>query len=93
MHLLSNNGRMTTEMTMSALFDNERFVVVYIGGDHKGVEIVDKAAEASLFLHGRMYDAFEAQLEAWKENVPCEEDVEACLQSYTALAMCPLVQH
>jgi hypothetical protein len=83
----------TAEMSLSMLFDNERFVVVWVGGACTGAEIVDKVAEASLFLHGDLCTAFEAQLEAWKQEAPSEEEVESYLNAYTALAMCPLVLH
>lgn len=78
------------------LYDSERYCVVYHEGEAgrgKGVEVVDKVYEASVYLHGGMYAGFAAHMDRWKQDTPSKDEVEACLESYTRLAMTPLVQH
>jgi len=80
---------------MNMIYDSDYFVVVHheIGPNNHGFEIVNKVTNMELFLSGDWARLFQLQINAWQLNTPEQEDVEACLADYTALAQLPLVTH
>lgn len=83
---------------MSMMYDSERYSVVcfpYVHHGRKtyGIEIVDKAVNAEVFLFPPFREAMDNAIERWKINVPHADEVEAFLGEITSLAMQPLVVH
>lgn len=91
---------------MKMLYDSDGFVVVYIDAHgvesnphneglpkRDGFEIVDKRVNREVYLDGKWAAAFQAQIDAWQEDTPTQEEVEAILTSYCELAQYPLVIH
>jgi len=80
---------------MNMLYDSDQFVVVHheLSRNQHGFEIVDKLHNKELFLHGDWAKIFQAQINAWQLDIPEQEEVEACLTSYTELAQLPMAVH
>lgn len=90
---------------MQMLYDSDAFVVVHmqanatVDGDaspalvRHGFEIVDKRANKEVYLDGSWAEMFQRQINAWQLNTPTQEEVEATLGGYAALAQNPLVMH
>lgn len=62
------------------------------GGIH-GFEIVDKRSNKEVYLHGAWAETFQRQINAWRLDVPTQEEVEETLGGYAELAQTPLVIH
>jgi hypothetical protein len=78
----------------NTLFESDRHAVVCMESQVGPVyEIVDKSAFKEVLLHGASARLFEAQRERWEENVPCEDEVTAVLDSFLELGCYPLVVH
>jgi hypothetical protein len=58
-----------------------------------GFEIVDKRSGREIYLDGSWAELFQAQIEAWQQKTPTQEEVEDTLERYTALAHQPVVVH
>lgn len=93
---------------MQMLYDSESFVVVHLQANapaegepapshpvlaRHGFEIVDKRSNKEVYLDGSWAEAFQRQINAWQQNTPTQEEVEATLDGYAELAQNPLVMH
>ena len=90
---------------MQMLYDSDSFVVVHLQANEAlegeesslltrpGFEIVDKRSNKEVYLDGSWADAFQRQINAWQQNTPTQEEVEATLDGYAELAQNPLVIH
>ena len=58
-----------------------------------GYEIVDKFARKEIFLEGALADQFKAGVDALVESGPTEEELDAFIGRYGAMAQQPLVLH
>lgn len=58
-----------------------------------GFEIVDKQRGREVYLDGSWAEMFQAQLDAWQQRTPSQEEVEATLEGYAALAQNPVRLH
>ena len=63
------------------------------GGAVHGFEIVDKRSNKEVYLHGSWAEAFQRQINAWRIDVPTQEEVEETLGGYAELAQTPRVIH
>lgn len=89
---------------MLMLYNSDHFAVVQFDGDpaeHGGVihagrggyEIVDKLARKEIFIEGVMAEHFKAGVQALIERGPDEEELDAFIGRYGAMAQQPLVLH
>lgn len=90
---------------MNMLYDSDNFVVIHVmtnapeDGElitelpRHGFEIVRKESNTEVFLDGSIAKAFQAQLQAWQQTTPSQEEVEEYLDAYTQLATVPLLMH
>ena len=90
---------------MQMLYDSEAFVVVHMQANapadgepepmmaRHGFEIVDKRHNREVYLDGSWADAFQRQIQAWQDDTPTQEEVEATLECYAELAQTPLGLH
>lgn len=58
-----------------------------------GFEIVDKQRGREVYLDGSWAEMFQAQLDAWQQRTPSQDEVEATLEGYAALAQNPVRLH
>ena len=58
-----------------------------------GYEIVDKFARKEIFLEGALAEQFKAGVQALIDSGPSEEDLDAFIGRYGAMAQQPLVLH
>jgi hypothetical protein len=58
-----------------------------------GFEIVDKRSGKEIYLDGSWAQAFQQQIEAWRENTPTQEEVEDTLEGFAQLAHTPVSMH
>lgn len=68
-------------------------VTSFVGASRPGFEIVDKRKNTEVYLHGSWADTFQRQINAWRLNVPTQEEVEETLGGYAELAQTRLVLH
>lgn len=85
---------------MLMLYNSDNFAVVQFEADERaelpvrgGYEIVDKFARKEIFLEGAMAAQFKAGVDALVEAGPTEEELDAFIGRYSALAQQPLVLH
>jgi hypothetical protein len=88
---------------MLMLYNSDQFAVVQFdtaaeaqGVDlpaRGGYEIVDKFARKEIFLEGAMALQFKAGVDALIESGPSEEEIDAYLARYGAMAQQPVVLH
>jgi hypothetical protein len=84
---------------MLMLYNSDQFAVVQFQTDDEsapargGYEIVDKFARKEIFLEGEMAVQFKAGVEALIESGPSEEEIDAYLARYGAMAQQPVVLH
>lgn len=90
---------------MQMLYDSDAFVVVHMLPDDEdenastpmlvrhGFEIVDKRSGKEVYLDGSWAELFQAQIAAWQQNTPTQEEVEDTLEGYAELAQNPVVMH
>ncbi len=90
---------------MQMLYDSEAFVVVHMQANapadgepepvmpRHGFEIVDKRHNREVYLDGSWAEAFQRQIQAWQDDTPTQEEVEATLEGYAELAQTPLALH
>lgn len=58
-----------------------------------GFEIVDKRTGKEVFLDGSWAELFQQHVLAWQRDTPTQEEVEATIDGYAALAQNPVVMH
>lgn len=58
-----------------------------------GFEIVDKRSGKEVYLDGSWAELFQQHLQAWQQNSPTQEEVEATLEQYSGLAQQPVLVH
>jgi Protein of unknown function (DUF3567) len=85
---------------MLMLYNSEQFAVVQFDAEaveHRpargGYEIVDKFARKEIFLEGALAAQFKAGVDALIETSPSEEELDAYIGRYGAMAQQPLVLH
>lgn len=82
---------------MSMMYESERYLVVMypwgLGVEKRGYEIVDKAVEGEVFLHGDLARGFELTIALWEANPPHVNEVEKTLRDYTGGGLLPMVAH
>lgn len=85
---------------MMMLYDSDNFVVVHIDVNadvfptpRNCFEIVDKRSNCEVLLHDKWATIFQAQIDAWQQKTPTQEEVEDVLDRYATLAHMPLVMH
>lgn len=85
---------------MLMLYNSDNFAVVQFESDagadtpvRGGYEIVDKFARKEIFLEGVLAEQFKAGVDALVENGPTEEELDAFIGRYGAMAQQPLVLH
>lgn len=87
---------------MLMLYNSDQFAVVQFDateGGHAqpagrgGYEIVDKFARKEIFLAGDMAVQFRAGVDALVEAGPTEEELDAYIAKYGAMAQQPLTLH
>ncbi|HET9822260.1 MAG TPA: DUF3567 domain-containing protein [Burkholderiaceae bacterium] len=85
---------------MLMLYDSDNYTVMQIGPTGPGVgvarggyEIVDKFARKEIFLDGLLAEHFRAGVQALVEQGPSEEELDAFIGRYGALAQQPVVLH
>ena len=84
---------------MLMLYNSDQFAVVQFQTEDEqspargGYEIVDKFARKEIFLEGEMAIQFKAGVDALIESGPSEEEIDAYLARYGAMAQQPVVLH
>jgi len=85
---------------MLMLYNSDNFAVVQFEADEGGTaparggyEIVDKFARKEIFLDGALAEQFKAGVDALVEQGPTEEELDAFIGRYGAMAQQPLVLH
>lgn len=88
---------------MLMLYNSDHFAVVQFGGEDTpehgappargGYEIVDKLARKEIFIEGVLAEHFKAGVQALIERGPDEEELDAFIGRYGAMAQQPLVLH
>ena len=84
---------------MLMLYNSDQFAVVQFQTEDErspargGYEIVDKFARKEIFLEGAMAAQFKAGVDALIESGPSEEEIDAYLARYGAMAQQPVVLH
>jgi hypothetical protein len=86
---------------MLMLYNSDQFAVVQFDTAESGAErparggyeIVDKFARKEIFLEGAMAAQFKAGVDALIETGPTEEELDAYIARYGALAQQPVVLH
>jgi hypothetical protein len=85
---------------MLMLYNSDNFAVVQFEPDEGsttpvrgGYEIVDKFARKEIFLEGALAAQFKAGVDALVEQGPTEEELDAFIGRYGAMAQQPLVLH
>ncbi len=85
---------------MLMLYNSDNFAVVQFETDaggatlaRGGYEIVDKFARKEIFLEGALAEQFKAGVDALVEQGPTEEELDAFIGRYGAMAQQPLVLH
>lgn len=85
---------------MLMLYNSDQFAVVQFDADAQddlpirgGYEIVDKFARKEIFIDGVMAEHFKAGVQALIETSPSEEELDAYIGRYSAMAQQPLVLH
>ena len=85
---------------MLMLYNSENFAVVQFdtGASESvpargGYEIVDKFARKEIFIDGVLAAQFKAGVEALIETSPSEEELDAFIGRYGAMAQQPVVLH
>jgi hypothetical protein len=85
---------------MLMLYNSDQFAVVQFETDageslpaRGGYEIVDKFARKEIFLEGALAEQFKAGVQALIDSGPSEEDLDAFIGRYGAMAQQPLVLH
>ncbi|MDH4288378.1 MAG: DUF3567 domain-containing protein [Aquincola sp.] len=88
---------------MLMLYNSDNFAVVQFevepreGGDalpaRGGYEIVDKFARKEIFLEGALAEHFKAGVQALMETQPSEEELDAYIGRFGALAQQPVILH
>jgi len=88
---------------MLMLYNSDQFAVVQFDGDDAlengappargGYEIVDKLARKEIFIEGVLAEHFKAGVQALIERGPDEEELDAFIGRYGAMAQQPLVLH
>ena len=85
---------------MLMLYNSDNFAVVQFEADdgsatpaRGGYEIVDKFARKEIFLEGALAEQFKAGVDALVEQGPTEEELDAFIGRYGAMAQQPLVLH
>ena len=58
-----------------------------------GFEIVDKRSGKEVYLDGSWAELFQRVILAWQAESPSQEEVEATLERYAALAQNPVLIH
>jgi Protein of unknown function (DUF3567) len=86
---------------MLMLYNSDQFAVVQFDtGEGEtslprrgGYEIVDKLARKEIFIEGTVAEQFKAGVQALIETSPSEEELDAFIGRYGAMAQQPLVLH
>jgi Protein of unknown function (DUF3567) len=87
---------------MLMLYNSDQFAVVQFDTAAEasadlpargGYEIVDKFARKEIFLEGAMAAQFKAGVDALIETSPSEEELDAYIARYGAMAQQPVVLH
>ncbi len=91
---------------MLMLYNSDHFAVVQFDGDDSveipptgvrpargGYEIVDKLARKEIFIEGVLAEHFKAGVQALIDRGPDEEELDAFIGRYGAMAQQPLVLH
>lgn len=85
---------------MLMLYNSDNFAVVQFEAGEGGVaplrggyEIVDKFARKEIFIDGALAEQFKAGVDALVERGPTEEELDAFIGRYGAMAQQPLVLH
>jgi len=87
---------------MRMLYNSDQFAVVHFGTDESGgavptrgggYEIVDKFARKEIYLDGLLAEQFAAGVQALVEQSPSEEELDAFIGRYGAMAQQPIVLH
>jgi hypothetical protein len=85
---------------MLMLYNSDNFTVVQFETDpavgapaRGGYEIVDKFARKEIFLEGVLAEQFKAGVDALVEQGPTEEELDAYIGRFGAMAQQPLVLH
>ena len=85
---------------MLMLYNSDNFAVVQFEADdigdtpaRGGYEIVDKFARKEIFLDGALAVQFRAGVDALVEQGPTEEELDAFIGRYGAMAQQPLILH
>jgi hypothetical protein len=93
---------------MQMLYNSDNFAVVHFDlpqtqGEpqadgqgtraHGGYEIVDKSARREIFIEGALAEQFKLGVDALIETGPTEEQLDAYVERFAALAQQPVVLH
>ena len=85
---------------MLMLYDSDNYTVLQFGHSaageapvRGGYEIVDKFARKEIFLDGLLAERFRAGVQALVEQHPSEEEIDAYISRFGALAQQPVVLH
>ena len=85
---------------MLMLYNSDNFTVVQFDAEpaagapaRGGYEIVDKFARKEIFLEGALAEQFKAGVDALVEQGPTEEELDAYIGRFGAMAQQPLVLH
>jgi hypothetical protein len=86
---------------MLMLYNSDQFAVVQFDAESTGeataarggYEIVDKFARKEIFLEGALAAQFKAGVDKLIESSPSEEELDAFIARYGAMAQQPLVLH
>jgi Protein of unknown function (DUF3567) len=87
---------------MRMLYNSDQFAVVQFGTEDVGevvptrgggYEIVDKFARKEIYLDGELAEQFRIGVQALVEQSPSEEELDAFIGRYGALAQQPVVLH
>jgi hypothetical protein len=85
---------------MLMLYNSDHFAVVQFNAEgaeerpaRGGYEIVDKFARKEIFLEGDLAAQFKAGVDALIEAGPSEEELDAFIGRYGAMAQQPVVLH
>ena len=88
--------------SMRMLYNSDQFAVVHFGAEEPGdvaptrgggYEIVDKFARKEIYLDGALAEQFRLGVQALVEQGPSEEELDAYIGRYGALAQQPIVLH
>lgn len=87
-------------VTYNVLYDNAAYIVIHAEFSvperqvrEVGFELVDKAANAVVFLHNEEAAAFKARITEWQANTPQAEEVDETILSFMLLSQQPLTFH